>query len=63
MTTKAAWTIELIATCPKCDRDIDLLEQATEAGLAIGEHETDRTKDAMVWCPLCGHDFPVTLEY
>ncbi len=61
-TTKAYWTVELNAECPGCWKDVDLLCSDSFAdGLPFALAE--RCPDVTVWCPECGAEFKVDLEY
>ena len=63
---EAAWTIELNATCPACDDDVDLLDYPDfweDHTFDLAEHGTDRTSGVKVGCPACGNRFLVDLEY
>lgn len=54
----ANWSVELNAECPKCEEDVDLLEDPEfwhgNRGLQVGQETT-----IIVHCPKCGHEFTV----
>jgi hypothetical protein len=64
---QAVWHVTLDATCPKCERDIDLLDAPdfweAHAGLGIAEHGTDQGNHMEVVCPVCEEGFFVRLTY
>jgi len=62
----AQWTVELNADCPKCKKNVDLLEAPDfwdGRKLEIPEHGTDRSNNLEVMCPECGHEFTVCCEW
>ena len=62
----AGWTVELHCDCPACGEWVDLLDYPDfwdGRHLDIAEHGTARSKDVEVFCPECGHEFNVDLEY
>jgi endogenous inhibitor of DNA gyrase (YacG/DUF329 family) len=65
--TTATWSLELNCDCPKCGEYVDLMDSAsdhlTDSVFDICEHGTERTKNVDVYCPECGADFAVDLEY
>jgi len=62
MAVEAHWNIELNCDCPKCENYVDLLDCADfwdGRRLEVAEHDTERSKDVEVTCPVCGHEFLV----
>ena len=62
----AIWTLELNCKCPKCDADIDLLEDGDfweENRIQACEHGTKQSKNIDAWCKDCEHEFKVDLAY
>ena len=63
---KAMWSVELWSECPGCNEPVDLLgDPDFWDGVSFQpcENKTARTKDVTVYCPRCGHEFDVDLEY
>lgn len=60
-TIYANWHVELMADCPKCKENVNLLEAPDfwdGRRLQVGESAT-----IDVHCPSCGHEFTVTTQY
>jgi hypothetical protein len=64
--TTAQWSISLNCDCPHCKEYVDLLD-ATDFWDGVefepGEHNTSKSRDVHVYCPKCGEEFIVDLEY
>ena len=62
---EAAWSIELNCECPKCGRDVDLIEADDFwiEGPEPLEYDTKRTRELLVYCPECGAEFEVNCVY
>lgn len=64
---RATWSISLDADCPECKEYVDLLDDPDfwdgRCSLDIGEHGTERSVGVEVYCPKCGAEFEVDLEY
>ena len=63
--TVATWKVSLDCLCPYCSHEIDLSggDFIGNSQIEFGEHETDRTTDMEAFCPMCGAEFTVDLEY
>ncbi len=64
--TTATWTIRLNCECPGCKEFVDLLDYVDfwdGRDFEIGEHGTEKSKGVDAYCPECGHEFTVDLEY
>jgi len=64
--SKATWIIELNIDCPNCKNWVDLLDYPDifdARSFEIAEHDTEKSKDVCVVCPVCRHEFTVDLEY
>ena len=62
----ATWLICMYAECPKCRKEVDLLEAPDfwdGRKLDLGENLTERCKNVEVVCPECSHEFIVDIEY
>jgi hypothetical protein len=64
----ATWTVELNCDCPHCGEWVDVLEgadfwDAHHGSLEIAEHNTERSRNVAVQCPLCEKDFEIDCEY
>jgi len=62
----AIWDISLDCTCPRCEKDIDLLDDSDFLDgrfFTIGEYGTNWTSGVDVECPVCGHEYKVDFEY
>lgn len=63
---KAGWNVELNCDCPKCEQYVNLLDEPDFwdcRQLDITEHDTERSDNIEVFCPVCGHEFEVCCEY
>ena len=62
----ATWSMSLNCDCPACGEYVDLLDDPDfwdGRNLDACEHMTERSFDIEVYCPKCGHEFTVDLEY
>ena len=58
----AYWTIALEVICPECESLFDLTMDPDfwkNSGCETGEHDTPRTRDVLVTCHDCEHEFKV----
>jgi len=65
VSTNAIWSLRLLATCPHCDGDLDLLDnpEFLDANvIEYGEVDTPATVDVLVFCDSCHIPFNVTFE-
>ena len=63
---KAGWNVELNCDCPKCEQYVNLLDEPDFwdcRQLDIAEHDTERSDNMEVFCPVCGHEFEVCCEW
>jgi Zn finger protein HypA/HybF involved in hydrogenase expression len=62
----AHWYVSLDITCPECDEDFDLTDNAdfwVDAPFELIECDTSSTTDVGVICPHCKHEFEVDFVY
>jgi len=58
----ASWYVELNCDCPKCGKDVNLLDAPDfweGRTLDIPEHGTENSNNLAVQCPECDHEFEV----
>lgn len=68
---KAYWSYSIVCNCPKCNENIDLVnddnyeDPVTEEDkvLELCEQGTERTTDYKVVCNQCKHEFMVDFIY
>ena len=64
--TTAQWSISLDCDCPHCKEYVDLLDDTEfwhDAEFQPIEHNTEKSRNVTVYCPNCGEEFLVDLEY
>lgn len=63
--TIATWSMSLNCTCPKCQQDIDVMDDPDfwDKPVEACEHGTPRTDNLEVTGPAGGHEFEVCCEY
>lgn len=62
----AWWSISLYTECPSCEGIVDLVEGDDfweDASFFAGEHDTYHTRNVLVKCPDCEHEFRVDFVY
>ena len=63
---EACWSISLDCKCPKCDEDIDLMDDDNfweNNRIECCEHGTDKSRNIDAYCEDCEHEFKVDLAY
>ena len=60
---EANWTVTLDVLCPKCEKDVDLLDDPEfwmdQEDLKVGQEK----ENLSVWCPECGEEFVCNTLY
>ena len=63
---EACWDISLNCQCPKCKKDIDLLDDGDfweNNRIESCEHGTEKSRGIDAYCKDCEHEFKVDLAY
>ena len=63
---EAVWSISLDCQFPKCDKDIDLIDDDNfweNNNIQACEQGTKKSRGVDVYCDACEHDFQVDLAY
>lgn len=63
----AAWSISLDTECPKCHEDFNILNVHSDfwidSKIEPIEHDTEKSKNYEVICPVCNNEFLVDFTY
>ena len=63
---EACWSISLDCKCPKCDEDVDLMDDDNfweNNRIECCEHGTEKSRGIDAYCEDCEYEFKVDLAY